>query len=435
MAVLLVCPDVVGPEMAGPGIRYHELGRALAASHDVTLAAPIGSSSLPGGPPLVTYDRSRRSTLLGLIRRADVVVSPPLPPHLVAPASREGRLWIVDFYDPEPFEGLEYQLARPRFERKARDVLRIDRIVFAARAGGAFICASERQRDMWLGFLAACRRLDSDAYAHDRELRSLVEIVPFGLPDEPPEPATEPFLRGAVFPPDARVIVWNGGLWDWFDPLTVLRAVSLLRRDDPAWRIAFLGTGRPGREVGMSMAAAARELADELDLVGSGAAYFHAGWTPYASRGAALLECNIGVTAHLPTLEARFAHRSRMLDLLWAGLPIVCSTGDEWADRVAKDRLGEVAPPGDPEALAGALRRVVSNGRGVYAEQIRKTASDHRWSRVAEPLAGLIAAPPARKRVGTGAWMAAARHTGAELIMRAGARARSGGGGPPRAAG
>ena len=38
--VLIISTDIVGPAMAGPGIRAWELARALSAECTVTLAAP-----------------------------------------------------------------------------------------------------------------------------------------------------------------------------------------------------------------------------------------------------------------------------------------------------------------------------------------------------------------------------------------------------------
>ena len=46
LKVLLVSPDRVAPKMAGPGIRYVELGRALGKIHEVRLAAPPGNKKI-----------------------------------------------------------------------------------------------------------------------------------------------------------------------------------------------------------------------------------------------------------------------------------------------------------------------------------------------------------------------------------------------------
>lgn len=419
-ALLFVSPDRVGPEMAGPGVRYFELARRLCRSHDVLLAAPAGSAPLGPEPDLATYDPERPATLRPLLRGRRVVVAPPLPPRLARGLASGGRSWIVDLYNPEPFEGLEHQKARPRLERKLRDIVRIDRIAYAIRSGAAFVCASERQRDMWLGFLAAGRRLESDRYACDPQLRTLVDVVPFGVPEAQPA-AGPPRIRGPVFPADARIMVWNGGLWDWLDPATVLRALALLHREDDSWRLVFAGTVRPSHREQMTAADEARRLADELGLGASGAVHFRSGWTPYEERASLLLECDVGVSAHRATLESRFAYRARMLDFLWTRLPIVSTDGDDWSTRIAGEGLGEVAPAGDPEAFAAAVRRVAESGREEYVEALAAAAAAQTWSQAAEPLARLVEtlSSPARRALDPARTFYGLRHSAVALAGRA----------------
>jgi len=348
-------------------------------------------------------------------------VAPPLPPQAARGLGGAGRPWVVDLYNPEPFEGLEHQKARPRLERKARDVLRIDRIAYALRAGTAFVCASERQRDMWLGFLAACRRLDSDLYEHDPELRTLIDVVPSGIPDVPPSDAEEPRVRGPVFPEDARILVWNGGIWDWLDPLTVLRALALLRADDERWHLLFAGTGRPSLRAEMSMAQRAIGLSDELGLSRAGAVHFRPGWTPYLEMGALLRECDVGVCAHRLTLETRFAFRTRILDFVWAGLPVLYTEGDEWGERVREGGLGEVVAPGDPGAMARAAMRIAERGRDAYTPALTREAAGATWAQVAPALrrsVERVAAGQRRRRFDPTRSALGLRHTAASLAER-----------------
>lgn len=418
--MLLVSPDPVAPSMAGPGIRYLELGRALAAEHDVTLAAPVGSRPVEGAPDLALYDPDRPRTLWRLFGPRQVLVAPPLPPALLSTSALRGVRWIVDLYNPEPFEGLEYRRTRPRLERRLRDIARIDRVGFAARRGTAFVCGTERQRDMWLGFLAASRRLDSDRYAHDAQLRALIDVVPFGLPSEGPRPAPRPVLRGRLLPASARIMVWGGGIWDWLDPLTVLRALALLRADDPEWALAFVATTRPGGEE-HAMAARAIRLASELGLREGEAVHFRLECLPYADRGALLLEADMGVSAHGSTLEARFAHRARFFDYVWAGLPVLCTEGDDWSARVVAEGLGEAVAPADPHAFAEAARRIAHRGRGAYDEVLRAAAASRSWHVAAEPLRRLITTvtdtPRPRRDLAAAAF--ALRYTAASIAERA----------------
>src|SRR4051812_3961822 len=213
--VLVISHDRVGAAMAGPGVRAAELARALAEKHTVRLAAPIGSEAIDPHIEFFEFDGARASTLREALRNVEVVFSDPLPPA-VAKAIPDGRRrWIVDLYNPEPFEGLEaHRLARGLLQRRLLDVVRTDRLLFAAQLGSSFVCANERQRDMWLGFLAAERRLNSGRYDSDPEGRNLIEIVPFGIPRESPREGP-PMLRGEWFDSDARILLWSGGLWDW----------------------------------------------------------------------------------------------------------------------------------------------------------------------------------------------------------------------------
>ena len=44
---------------------------------------------------------------------------------------------------------------------------------------------------------------------------------------------------------DDPVVVWGGGVYDWFDPLSLVRAVDQLRKSVPDIRLVFLGMTNP----------------------------------------------------------------------------------------------------------------------------------------------------------------------------------------------
>ncbi|GIV84188.1 MAG: hypothetical protein KatS3mg052_1195 [Candidatus Roseilinea sp.] len=60
-----------------------------------------------------------------------------------------------------------------------------------------FLAATERQRDWWLGMLAAAGRINPLTYRADPTLRQLVNVLPYGLSDDPPT-HTRPVMRGAI---------------------------------------------------------------------------------------------------------------------------------------------------------------------------------------------------------------------------------------------
>ena len=62
----------------------------------------------------------------------------------------------------------------------------LDRLHAALRTGHNFICASESQRDLWLGAMLALRLIGPQLYDGDPSMRETIDLVPFGAPSEPP---------------------------------------------------------------------------------------------------------------------------------------------------------------------------------------------------------------------------------------------------------
>ena len=97
-----------------------------------------------------------------------------------------GPAIAVDLYDPFHLEQLEQARDLGEVERRRVVFGTIDVLNVQAVLGDTFLCASGRQRDMWLGHLAACGRVNPVTYDADPTLRSLLRVVPFGVADSPP---------------------------------------------------------------------------------------------------------------------------------------------------------------------------------------------------------------------------------------------------------
>jgi glycosyltransferase involved in cell wall biosynthesis len=412
--VLVVASDHVGSSMAGPGIRYLWFARELARrGHEVTLVVPFETDLRETGFDVVVDNPWHARRMTALARRNDAVVAQRLPvPTMLALAGSATRV-VYDLYAPIATEGVA---ATVRSGRRPDAEFRLNRLTYgvALETGDAFVCASERQRDLWLGALAALGRVGPDRYRSDPSLRALVAVVPFGIDPRPPA-AAGAVIKGVVpgIAPGDRVALWAGGIWDWLDPLTVIRAVERLGR--PELKLVFLGTRRPDPPAGaMPMQRAALALARELGMDGT-SVFFNEGWVPFEQRGAHLLEADVGVLAAFDDVETRFAFRTRLLDCVWAGLPVVTTGGDVLAELVDDRRLGRVVAPGDVEAYAQALASVLDAGKEPFAAPLAGVRGDFEWPRVTEPLARLLVdggrapAPGVGARVGRSARYGALR--------------------------
>jgi glycosyltransferase involved in cell wall biosynthesis len=188
--------------------------------------------------------------------------------------------------------------------------------------------------------------------------------------------------------PDDKVVLWGGGIYNWFDPLTLLRAVDKLRIRLPNVRLYFLGLKHPNPHVPeMRMAVATRTLADDLGLTDVHV-FFNEGWVEYDDRQNYLLEADVGVSTHLDHVETEFSFRTRILDYFWASLPVVSTGGDSLAGLIEEHDLGLTVPAEDVDALEEALYVLLADSE--YSAACRANAvavaDDFRWSKVLSPL-------------------------------------------------
>ncbi len=412
---LVISSEPVGRQMLGSAIRAYELARALAPHAEVTLACPAGGDETPVELPVVRFPRADARPLRAPAARADAIVAQPPWPHVAAVLRRSPARLIFDLYDPEPLENLELLRGRAAVVRRAVSTLTLDRFAAALRTGHHLMCASEGQRALWLGMLLAERLIPPAAYDADPTLRSRLDVVPFGVPDEPPPSGPRDAIPGIG--PDDEVVLWNGGIWNWLDAPTAIRAAGELAARRPAVKLVFMGGAPAGP--GRRAAEEARRVAAELGLLG-GVVRLHEGWVPYDERAGWLRRADCAISTHRDHLETRFAFRTRLLDCFWAGVPVVATRGDELAARVERDGLGAAVPVGDAAAVADALERVLTRGREAHAPALARAREDFRWSRVAAPLVRWVtsdarpAAPP-----GSGRPLARARDAGFRVALRA----------------
>jgi len=188
----MVCAERIGARMAGPAIRAYELARVLAADCEVTVAAPPGSVLDDERLRLLSAGFEDYAPLLAALREHDVVVAQQLPPRLLTHVARLPVRFVADMYNPTVMEVLEAVARKPAASaRRTQETVALQAAAQCAVAD-LVLCASERQRDLWLGGMAMRGLIDLEAYRGDPTYRSRIAVVPFGVPDEPPEGGGEP---------------------------------------------------------------------------------------------------------------------------------------------------------------------------------------------------------------------------------------------------
>ncbi len=397
--VLLITSDVIGDRMAGPGIRFWEFSRALSRDFQVTLAVPpyLQVREKPRAPDFPARVRicRRSADLRRLVAEADVIVTLGAVVLMCPELARLEKPLVVDSYDPFMLAGLHLYAGASGERRKAVHERYRKAHLWALASADFILCASERQKDYWLGMLSALGRVNPFTHDDDPLLEHLLQIVPFGLPAEAPR-YRRPVLKG-VYPgiePDDKVVIWGGGIWDWLDAQTAVKAMALIAKRRSDVKLFFMGTQRPNPMVApMNAVEEVIALSRRLELTDR-YVMFH-DWVPYEDRQDYLLEADIGIGLHRDLLETRFAFRSRFLDYLWAGLPMVTTEGDVLSELVVGSQLGKVIPPGDEQGAMEAILGLLDtpNLKESYRPRLAEAAARYRWDVVTEPLVAFCREP------------------------------------------
>lgn len=391
--ILVGTGDFLGDRMAGPAIRAWEIAKHLSREHEVRLCTINKENSATidsvKGEGFEIWNPVDKAELRAHTDWADIII---FQGFLLADApwleKDNDKIIIADIYDPMHLEQLEQarNMGPAGREKILYDIAGV--LNTQLYTADYFLCASEKQRQFWLGQLASVGRLNQFSLA-GREPESLVGICPFGLNDESPvqsEHAVRSIIDGIGM--DDKVIIWGGGVYNWFDPLTLVYAVDSLKDKHSDVRLYFMGMKNPNPGVpDMKVAAQTVALSDKLGLTDR-FVFFNHDWVPYNERHNHLLDADVAVSTHFEHIETQFSFRTRILDYLWAGLPIVATEGDSFGNILDEEGIGISVKPHDVEGLAAALEALLYDDERAQEcrRNVERFAQQFRWSNTLAPL-------------------------------------------------
>jgi glycosyltransferase involved in cell wall biosynthesis len=385
-SVLIVTEDPVGDVLGGAAIRAYEMARCLTDIADVMLAAPGTEPPELGLVRHVAFELGDPRPLRQLFAAADVVITRPLSPLVAGWLHASNARVIYDLIDPLPLDILEAQGSASRQRQLLWQTIALDHFMAALDGGHHFICGGSRQRDLYLGAMMASRLISTAAYRADPTFRMFIDRVPFGIPSEAPQRVAGAGPRACfeAIPDDAQIVLWNGGIWNWLDPVTAVEAVVKAAERNPRACLVFQfpppADGPQSRE-----ARAARELAEQLGALDR-LVFFNDNVVPLRERATWLMDADCLISTNRDHLEANFAYRTRLLDCFWVGMPAVCTGGDELSEMLEACHGGVTVRQGDVDAVADGIAEVLERGRDSYRERLLEGGQALVWPRAVEPL-------------------------------------------------
>jgi hypothetical protein len=213
-----------------------------------------------------------------------------------------------------------------------------------ARADKLSGCSTEQCAAL-LGELGAVGRLGRHTATYP-----LVHCVYPWVEPIAPLPAAKPLLRGSKVPANAFLAIQTGGFNTWLDVEMLFAALELAMAKAPRVHFAVAGGAIPGHYgrgyEWFEQQVKASPRRDRYHLLG---------WLAAGDVPRLLAEADLGLNLDLPCAEGILGTRSRLLDWLLAGLPIVSTPGCETAQEMAAAGYLTLAPMGDAKAAARAI--------------------------------------------------------------------------------
>jgi glycosyltransferase involved in cell wall biosynthesis len=239
---------------------------------------------------------------------------------------------------------------------------------------------AEREKAVWRtadGYVTITKSLADDLAARFGPRKHLA-IVPDGarLPDTPPPT-----------PPSQPVVGYAGHLYAWKGVDLLLRALALV----PGAQGLIVGGHEEEPDLGRL-----RALASELGLQDR---VTFAGLAAPADVPERLARARVLVLPNPPSaISTRFTSPLKLFEYMAARRPIVASDLPAIREVLTDGENAVLVAAGDPNALAGAIRRVLEDDALAMrlADAAYRDAANYTWARRAERLESLLAQASSR---------------------------------------
>ncbi len=375
--------------MAGPAIRAWQIASALSAEHEVQLVTTT-LADLPDSPfPVRAVDDAG---LAEVEQWCDVLVFQGWLVHKRPFLLESDKILVADVYDPLHLE----QLEQGRDDGWRGRILAVQSATAVLNEqllrGDYFLCASEKQRDFWLGQLSALGRVNPVTYDADETLRSLISVVPVRCARGPagPHPAGDQGRRPRHRPGRQGPAVGRGHL-------------QLVRPPHPA-ACRRPPAPAPARRAPVLPRAQAPEPRHPRDAHGGrrqGAVR-----PPRAHRHPRLLQRGLGGVRRPPQLPPRRRHRRQHPPRPRGDGVLVPDPGPRLPVGLAAHGRHRRRRPGRPDRVprarphrAGGRRRRPRVGAGLHPRRRRPAGDDGRRRRRRRHKADLAQGAGAARRV------------------------------------
>lgn len=233
----------------------------------------------------------------------------------------------------------------------------VDRWAAVLRRGDIYLCANPNQKRYYQGVLSALGRINPATYEDDSIL-----VVPYGIYRDKPVVKSQPITQilGKQKEPDYKKILWFGGIYPWFDLRTLVDATKKINKTVPA-KLVIVGAKNPFN----AHPDFVKRYDQFMEYVNSNQEnkenIIFQDWVEFNSRADWYLDSDLVILINKTGNENELAWRTRLVDYVWADLPILTNGGDPLGEELiaagAASRLDDLSSDGLAKSMTELLAR------------------------------------------------------------------------------
>ena len=285
-----------------------------------------------------------------------LVAVSPHPAELAVLAGTELPMWI----DMNGMHPAEVHLSGDRTGKPRLDMIRILSLQNSLLSRGDFFSApSKRQSYSIMGELYLLGRMDADS----RHTIPVCAIPNYAM--------SAPLSTGSSEGSSEFSIISTGSFNSWFDGITLFDALEYAMRKNI--NITFTATGGAVPFAEEQYKAFLKRLSDS-DFKDR---FRIEGWVSRDRLEQIQMTASAAVYTDIPCGETLLGARTRVLDWISRGIPVVCTMGAEISETIAASGMGIAVPQKSPEALGNAFLKLAAEPSTI--SEIKK--SQELWRR------------------------------------------------------
>ncbi|MCX6043832.1 MAG: glycosyltransferase [Chloroflexi bacterium] len=223
------------------------------------------------------------------------------------------------------------------------------------RAGDVFSGCGTPQQHAMVGELAMVGRLNRHTFGYE-----FVHVV---LPGSPPAVETPAFrskprvlLNQHGIAEDDFVVLWCGGYNTWTDVDTLFKALEWAMAQDP--RLHYVSVGANTYEAPDNVY---KTLLSMIEQSPYRERFHMLGWRPWTEMASYYQDSDVGINIDALHYETIYGTRTRLVEMIAAGLPIVTSVGAELSYLLLNQGAALTFEVGDWQVFGHQLVKLAQN--------------------------------------------------------------------------